>query len=97
MNPSSRRSSAAPKVTLEKQSYKDMALVKTNFILMAIAGLMIIVGFLLMLGPSTTTDTFNPDIFSTRRVVIGPTIAFIGFIFMGVGILWTPKKGQNDK
>lgn len=65
---------------------------KINFILMGIAGLMIIAGFLLMIGESSTPEKFNPDIFSTRRVVVGPTLAFLGFIFMGFGIIYRPRK-----
>ncbi|MBR6640221.1 MAG: DUF3098 domain-containing protein [Muribaculaceae bacterium] len=69
-----------------------MPLAKINFILMAIAGVMIIVGFLLMLGSSSTPEEFNPDIFSTRRIIVGPTIAFLGFLFMGFGIIYRSKK-----
>ena len=65
---------------------------KINLILMGIAAAMIILGFLLMVGDSSTIENFNPDIFSTRRIVIGPSIAFIGFIFMGFGIIYRSKK-----
>ncbi|WP_304507831.1 DUF3098 domain-containing protein [Duncaniella muris] len=30
--------------------------------------------------------------FSVRRVVVGPTIAFLGFIFMGFAIMYSPKR-----
>ncbi len=76
---------------IEKEPYVEFPLVKINFILMGIAGLMIIVGFLLMLGSSSGMDHFNPDIFSTRRIVVGPTIAFLGFLFMGYGIIYRPR------
>ncbi len=73
-------------------------LTKTNFKLMGIAGVMIVLGFLLMLGGSSTEEAFNPDIYSTRRIVVGPTIAFLGFIFMGFGIIYRSKKEkENDK
>lgn len=49
-----------------------------------------------MLGGSTTPDEFNPDIFSTRRIVIGPTIAFLGFLFMGAAIVYRPKSSSNN-
>ena len=68
---------------------------KINLILMGIAGAMIVIGFLLMTGDSTTMDNFNQDIFSTRRIVVGPTIAFLGFIFMGFGIIYRSKKENN--
>ena len=38
---------------------------------------------------------FNPDVFSTRRIVVGPTLAFLGFLSMAFAIIWTPR-GHND-
>jgi hypothetical protein len=70
-------------------------LTKRNFIMMAVAGAMIILGFLLMLGSSSTTEAYNPDIFSTRRIVIGPLFAFLGFAFMGVAIILRPNKTKK--
>lgn len=69
---------------------------KMNFIFMAISGCIIILGFLLMLGSGSTTTEFNSDIFSTRRIVIGPTIAFIGFILMGIAIIYRPKTSNSS-
>lgn len=70
---------------------KTPPLSKINFTLMIISAVVIIVGFALMLGGSSTTSEFNPDIFSTRRIAVGPTIAFLGFIFMGIAIIYRPK------
>lgn len=67
-------------------------LTKQNFILMGIAAAMIFFGFLLMLGGASTEEAYNPDIYSTRRIVIGPAIAFLGFLFMGFGIIYRKKK-----
>lgn len=78
------------------ESYVQFPLVKINFILMAIAGLMIVVGFLLIAGGGSETGEFNPEVFSARRVVVGPTIAFLGFVFMGVGIMWNGKKSRTE-
>ncbi|MBQ8773003.1 MAG: DUF3098 domain-containing protein [Muribaculaceae bacterium] len=75
-----------------KEREQRFPLARINFLLMGIAGVMIVTGFLLMLGGSSTTEEFNPDIFSTRRIVVGPTISFLGFIFMAVGILYKKKK-----
>lgn len=69
---------------------KGKPLNKLNFWLMIVAGAMIVLGFVLMLG-APSGDTFNPDIFSTRRIVIGPTISFLGYIFMGFAIMWRPR------
>lgn len=70
--------------------------VKKNFIYMAGSLAMIIVGFLLMTGtPNGQGDTFNADIFSTRRIVVGPALAFLGFVAMAFAILYTPRKSKN--
>lgn len=76
---------------LPTENPADFPLGKTNFILMAIAGAAIVIGFLLMLGPSTTEAGFEPDIFSTRRIVIGPGLAFLGFVFMAFAIIFRPR------
>ncbi len=89
-------SSAQSPSGIEQESYVQFPLVKINFILMAIAALMIIIGFLLMLGGSSRPDYFNPEIFSDRRVVVGPTIAFLGFLFMGFGIIYRPKSKKAE-
>ncbi|MDE6277872.1 MAG: DUF3098 domain-containing protein [Muribaculaceae bacterium] len=76
------------KETLQRESASDKPLGRKNFIAMGIAGAMIVAGFLLMLGSGNGTDgTFNPDIFSTRRIVVGPLIAFAGFVGMAVAII----------
>lgn len=69
--------------------------VKKNFMFMGVSLLMIVAGFLLMTGSANGEGAeFNADIFSTRRIVIGPAIAFLGFVAMAFAILYTPK---NDK
>lgn len=80
-------------VEIEKPS--EFPLKKLNFKLMAVAAIAIVAGFLLMLGPGATEESFNPDIFSTRRIVIGPTLAFLGFLFMGFAIIYRPKSGRG--
>lgn len=84
-----------PDSGLEKETPSQFPLGRKNFILMGIAGAMIVVGFLLMLGGSSTEEAFNPDIFSTRRIVVGPTIAFLGFLFMGYGIIRKPSQSVS--
>lgn len=52
---------------------------------------MIVAGFLLMLGGSSTTEEFNPDIFSARRIVVGPTMAFCGYVVMAIALILKPR------
>lgn len=65
---------------------------RINYICMIVCLVMIIVGFMLMAGPGSSVENgFNPDIFSTRRIVVGPTIAFLGFLLMAFAIIIKPK------
>lgn len=76
---------------------EKFALGKTNFILIAIGIIVIICGLLLMTGPSSTETHFEPDIFSTRRVVVAPIVCFAGFIFMIFAILFRSKDQKNKE
>ncbi|MCM1369055.1 MAG: DUF3098 domain-containing protein [Candidatus Amulumruptor caecigallinarius] len=68
---------------------------KVNFIMMGICALLIVLGFILMSGGGNAGQTeFNPDIFSTRRIVVGPLLTFLGFFFMAFAIIWTPRKSK---
>lgn len=83
---------------ISEERYSQFPLVKINFILMGVAALMIIVGFILISGGAPAdAETFNPEVFSARRIVVGPTITFLGFIFMGVAIMWPGKKKKSDE
>ncbi|MDE5956754.1 MAG: DUF3098 domain-containing protein [Muribaculaceae bacterium] len=69
---------------------------RRNLLMMAGCVALIIIGFLLMSGGSSSIETgFNPDIFSTRRIVVGPAIAFLGFLLMAFSIIWTPRRRKS--
>ena len=55
---------------------------KTNFILLAIGMAVVILGFILMTGPSSSETVFQADIFSVRRIKVAAVVCFLGFIFM---------------
>ena len=75
---------------------EKQALDKMNFTLIAIGVVIIIAGLLLMTGPSSTETHFEPDIFSTRRVVVAPLVCFVGFVFMVFAIMYRGKDNKND-
>lgn len=70
---------------------RDFAFGKENFILITVAVVCIVFGFLLMSGGGSGDSTFNPEIFSARRVVVAPVVTVIGFVMMIFGILWNTK------
>ena len=72
------------------ENNKIFTLSKLNLILIAIGFAIIVLGFVLMTGVTTQTE-FNPDVFSTRRITVGPMISFLGFLFVIFAILFKPK------
>lgn len=72
-------------------SKEKFAFDKTNFLLLGIAMAVVIIGFLLMMGPSTTPDHFEPDIFSARRIKVAPLVCLAGFVMMIYAVLHKPK------
>ncbi|RRD80778.1 DUF3098 domain-containing protein [Alloprevotella sp. OH1205_COT-284] len=69
---------------------------RINFILLAVSIAVILVGFILMSGKGTTNDSFNPDIFETRRIVVAPVVCLVGYLFMVVAILYRPKRNSEN-
>lgn len=77
---------------------KDFAFSKNNYIICIVSVLIIVVGFIMMTGPASTIEGgFEPDIFSTRRIVVAPMMCFFGFLLMIVGILYPRPKTDTDK
>ena len=72
------------------ENNKHFTLGKINLILIAVGFAIIILGFALMTG-STTVKEFNPDIYSFRRITVGPMISLFGFISIIFAILYKPK------
>lgn len=69
---------------------KNFAFTKINYILITISVLLIIVGFALMAGSSTTNE-FNPDVFSFRRITLAPIVCMTGFFGMIIAIMYKKK------
>lgn len=65
---------------------------KLNVILIAVSFVIIVLGFALMVGAPSGATEYNPDIFSVRRITVGPMISLFGFVVMIVAILFKPKK-----
>lgn len=70
---------------------KNLAFDKVNFILLAIGMAIVILGFLLMSGGGSNETTFDADIFSTRRIVIAPTVTLVGFLSIIYAVIRKPR------
>lgn len=67
-----------------------------NFILLAVCMAIVIIGFVLMAGPGSTEEVYNPDIFSARRIKVAPVVCLIGFAGMVYAIMRKPKVGNGE-
>lgn len=74
---------------------KGYALPKKNLMLLAVGFVIILVGFVLMIGGGAEGTEFNPEIYSAQRVTVGPMIALFGFIFEIFAILWVPGEKEE--
>ena len=70
---------------------KDFAVDKVNYLLMAVGMIIVVIGFLLMTGPSSTDTAFEPDIFSARRTKLAPLVCLFGFVSMIYAVVRKPK------
>ena len=75
---------------------KKFAFDKTNFIMLAVGMVVVIIGFLLMTGPSSSETQYQPDIFSFRRIKVAPVVCFLGYISIIFAILRKPKDKDNQ-
>ena len=78
---------------LNKMTESQQPFSKINFWLIGGCCILIIIGFLLMVGGGSSIEGgFNPDIFSARRIIVGPLLAFLGFLFMAFAIFVDPNE-----
>lgn len=76
---------------------KNLAFGKTNYILIGVSLLLIVIGFVLMAGSGSTEEAFNADIFSKTRIVVAPFIVLMGFVLVVFAILFKKKEiGGSD-
>lgn len=70
---------------------RNFAFDKVNYILLAVGMVIVIIGFLLMTGPSSSETAFEPDIFSARRIKLAPLVCLFGFLSMIFAVMRKPK------
>ncbi len=77
---------------MDKRNY---AFDKTNFILLAVGMLIVIIGFILMSGSGSDETMFNNEIFSARRIKVAPVVCVLGFASIIYAIIRKPKIDIN--
>jgi hypothetical protein len=88
---SSLKGVAAPK------SKMQFAFGTKNYIMLLAGGGLMIIGYMLLAGGgSNDPNVFNPELFSTQRMVVAPLILLLGFIVVGVSILYHPEDKESS-
>ena len=78
---------------LDKMKTTQQPFSAINFLMIGACCILIVIGFLLMVGGGSSIENgFNPEIFSARRIVVGPLLAFLGFLLLAFAILADPQK-----
>ena len=74
----------------------NFALGPENYKLLAIGFVIIVVGFILMIGgKSDSPDKFSEEIFSFRRITLAPIVVLAGFIFEIWAIMKKPRNSEK--
>lgn len=80
----------------ESKEKLNFALGRENYKLLAIGFVIIVIGFLLMLGGRTKDpNEFSNNIFSFRRITLAPIVVLAGFIFEIWAIMKRPKDAEK--
>ena len=83
---------------LKKTTESERPFSKINFWMMGGCLVLIVLGYLFMSGGgSSEPGGFNPEIFSTRRIVVGPLLSFLGFLLMAFAIVYSPAKRKRSE
>lgn len=70
---------------------KNLAFGRTNFILLAIGMVIVVIGFILMAGSGSSDQAYNPEIFSARRIKVAPLVCLFGFVSMIYAVVHKSK------
>lgn len=85
------------KINKTEEKNVEFALSKENYKLLIIGFVIIVIGFLLMIGgKAESPDVFNEEIFSFRRITLAPIIVLFGFIFEIYAIMKKPKETEQE-
>ena len=91
-----KRKGETPEIIREQASQRPF--LRVNLYMMAACIALIVAGFLLMLGGGSSIEGgFNPDIFATRRIAVGPALTFLGFLLMAFAIIWHPARTRKNE
>ena len=79
-------------IKIDIMDKKEWAFDNVNYILLAVVMAVVVLGFILMSGSGSTETSYDPDIFSARRIKVAPVVCLVGFVSMIYAVIRKPKK-----
>jgi membrane-bound ClpP family serine protease len=77
----------------QENPQERFSLDRTNYILIIIGCVTVLIGFLLMTGGGSEDPlVFNEEIFSARRITVAPFTVMAGYMFMIYAIMRRPRQ-----
>ena len=72
---------------------------KKNYYILGAGLLLLIIGYFLMSGgAANSADEFNAEeLFSARRITVAPIVVLIGYVVIGVAIMYRDKSETGIK
>jgi membrane-bound ClpP family serine protease len=80
---------------IQEMDHKNLAFNKTNFILLAIGFVVVVIGFILMSGSGSTEEAYNPHIFDAVRIKVAPVVSLAGFLFMIFAVIYHKRDAAD--
>jgi NhaP-type Na+/H+ or K+/H+ antiporter len=79
-----------------EKSLMQTSFTKENYIIMAVGLLLIIIGYVLMIGGGNADpNVFNEVIFNTQRIVVSPILLAVGYAMQIWAIFYKKRKPSN--
>jgi len=74
----------------------ELAFGKKNYMIMLAGIALVVIGYFLMAGgQAENPNEFNPEVFSTVRITIAPTLVLLGFGVVGLSVFYKDKAENN--
>ncbi|MBR5432966.1 MAG: DUF3098 domain-containing protein [Bacteroidales bacterium] len=89
---------------LQIEEDKHYTFSRTNYILIAVGVVILLIGFILLSGGASSPEEFypngdatqTPEIFNFRRLTLAPIVILFGFFFEIFAILWSSNSKKEN-
>jgi hypothetical protein len=87
-----------PLKVVEQKPQMSFAFERKNYMILVFGLFLITVGYLLLAGGgSKDPNQFSYELFSTQRMVTAPLILLLGYVTIGVSIMYKEKPKQQEE